>query len=224
VTLAAKAGYNSGHHYHLDIGHFILSVDGENLLCDPGRGLYSQAYFREGRFENIFANSFGHSVPRIGGHLQMPGPKFGQGSLERGQIISQGRTGSRKSVVMDIHPVYGLPQLALARRTLELDEHTGEIRLEDNFEFAGNALEIEEAFVTWCSVLVEGSTARITGQCHELSLTILEPVGAAFVADLLTDACRANEREKTLTRLAACLPPGARRFVLQITVHSIPIP
>ena len=221
VILAAKAGYNSGHHYHLDIGHFILSVDGENLLCDPGRGLYSRGYFGEQRFENIFANSFGHSVPRIGGHLQMPGPKFGQGGLERGQIISQTRTGAKKSVVMDIHPVYGLPELTLARRTLELDERTGELRLEDHFEFIEDPLEIEEAFVTWYSVVVDGPTSRIIGERNGLSLSIIEPVGAAFVADLLTEECRANQREATLTRLAVCLPLDARRFVLQITVHSI---
>jgi len=224
VILAAKAGYNSGHHYHLDIGHFIVSVYGENLLCDPGRGLYSQGYFREQRFENVFANSFGHSVPRIAGRLQMPGPKFGQGSLEHGQIISQSRIDAKKSVVIDIHTVYGLPELTLARRTLELDEKTGEIRLEDNFEFTGNPLEIEEAFVTWCSVSVDGPSARITGERNELCLTILEPGGAAFVADLLTEECRANQREKTLTRLAARLPAGAQRFVLQITVQALDIP
>ncbi|MBN2118905.1 MAG: heparinase II/III family protein [Anaerolineales bacterium] len=222
VILAAKAGYNSGHHYHLDIGHFIVSVDGENLLCDPGRGLYSQAYFRAGRFENIFANSFGHSVPHIGGHLQMPGPKFGQGSLEHGQIISQGKDGAKKSVVMDIHPVYGLPQLSLARRTLELDEKTGEIRLEDRFEFSGDPLEIEEAFVTWCSVSVDGPGAWIVGQRNELSLTILEPGGAAFAADLLTEECQANQREQTLTRLSARLPVGSRQFILKITIHNLP--
>jgi hypothetical protein len=205
----------------LDIGHFIVSVEGENLLCDPGRGLYSQAYFREGRFENIFANSFGHSVPRLGGHLQMPGPKFGRGSLEHGQIISQGWVRSKKSVVMDIHRVYSLPALTLARRTLQLDERTGTICLEDHFEFAGEPLEIEEAFVTWCSVLVEGPRARIRGEHNELCLTILEPDLTSFRADLLTEACRSNQREKTLTRLAACLPRGARRFVMQITVHSL---
>ncbi len=220
VILAAKAGYNCGHHYHLDIGHFIVSVDGENLLCDPGRGLYSRGYFGEQRFENIFANSFGHSVPRIGGHLQMPGPKFGHGSLEHGQIISRASAGAKKSVMMDIHPVYGLPELTLARRMLELDEKTGELRLEDHFEFAGAPLAIEEAFVTWCSVVVDGSMARIIGERNELSLTIVEPVGAAFVADLLTEECRANQREATLTRLAARLPVGARRFVLQITIHQ----
>ncbi|RPI25384.1 MAG: hypothetical protein EHM70_20155 [Chloroflexota bacterium] len=222
VILAAKAGYNSGHHYHLDIGHFVLSVDGENLLCDPGRGLYSQSYFREGRFENIFANSFGHSVPRIGGHLQMPGPKFGQGSLEHGQIVSQGQSGSKKSVVMDIQAVYGLPQLAQARRKLELDEQTGEVSLDDSFAFTGNPLEIEEAFVTWRSVAVDGPAAWITGRCSELCLTILEPGNAAFAANPLTEECRANQREQILTRLAARLPLGAQRFILRITVHSIP--
>ncbi|HSA99471.1 MAG TPA: heparinase II/III family protein [Anaerolineales bacterium] len=220
VILAAKAGCNSGHHYHLDIGHFILSVDGENLLCDPGRGLYSRGYFGEQRFENIFANSFGHSVPRIGGHLQMPGPKFGQGSLERGRIISPGKVGARKSVVMDIHLVYGLPELMLARRTLELDEKTGELYLQDRFEFRGDPLAIEEAFVTWCLVAVNDSMARIIGERSELSLTIVEPVGAAFAATLLTEECRANQREKTLTRLAVGLPAGAQRFILQVIVHQ----
>jgi hypothetical protein len=221
VILAAKAGYNSGHHYHLDIGHFILSVDGENLLCDPGRGLYSKGYFGDQRFENIFANSFGHSVPRIGGHLQMPGPKFGHGSLEYGRIISQGQAEARKSVVIDIHPVYGLPQLTLVRRTLELDERTGELCMEDKFEFSGDPLEVEEAFVTWCPVSVAGSTARIGGERNELSLSIVEPAGATFSATLLTEECRANQREQTLTRLSACLPLGAGRFVLQASIHNL---
>jgi hypothetical protein len=221
VILAAKAGYNSGHHYHLDIGHFIVSVDGENLLCDPGRGLYTREYFREERFENIFANSFGHSVPRIGGHLQMPGPKFGQGRLEHGKILSQGRAGAMKAVVMDIQRVYGLPELTLARRTLELDERNGEVRLEDRFEFSGSPLEVEEAFVTWASVSLDGRTARISGQRNELSLQILAPSGVAFRAQLLTEECRANQRQETLTRLSACLPPGSGRFVLQITVPTL---
>ncbi len=221
VILAAKAGYNSGHHYHLDIGHFILNVDGESLLCDPGRGLYSKGYFGDQRFENIFANSFGHSVPRIGGHLQMPGPKFGHGSLEHGRIVSQGRSGTKKTVVIDIHPVYGLPRLTLARRTLELDEQTGETCLEDRFAFDGDPLEVEEAFVTWYPVSAEGSTARITGGRHELTLTILEPAGAVFSAARLTEECNANQREETLTRLSACLPPGAGRFVVQISIHSM---
>ncbi len=73
VLLVAKAGHNGGHHSHTDVGQFIVSVDGESLIPDPGRGLYSKEYFRAGRYQNIFNNSYSHSVPRIGGQLQAAG-------------------------------------------------------------------------------------------------------------------------------------------------------
>ncbi|HMB21727.1 MAG TPA: hypothetical protein VKP08_02790, partial [Anaerolineales bacterium] len=65
------------------------------------------------------------------------------------------------------------------------------------------------------------SIARIIGERNELSLKILEPAGAKFAADLLTEDCRANQRAQTLTRLAAYLPTGSQRFVLQITVQPV---
>ena len=43
----------------------------------PAAARYSKDYFRQPRYENIFCNSFGHNVPRIGGQLQAPGPEFG---------------------------------------------------------------------------------------------------------------------------------------------------
>ncbi len=218
VLLMAKAGSNTGHHYHLDIGHFVVNVNGENLLCDPGRGLYSREYFNEHRFENIFCNSYGHSVPRIGKKLQMPGPKFGGGDLATGQIISHDMDGNRKSVVIDIHRLYGLSELTQALRKLELDSRTGNIYLEDEFEFSGKALDIEEAFVTWFPVSIDGATAKVMGQSSELSMNIIEPIGAVFAVELLTDECRVNLREGTLSRISVCLAEGTQRFVMQISV------
>jgi len=49
IVLAIKAGHNGENHNQNDIGSFILHVAGENLLTDPGRGLYSRAYFGEQR-------------------------------------------------------------------------------------------------------------------------------------------------------------------------------
>lgn len=216
VILAVKAGRNDGHHYHTDIGHFIVSIGGESLLCDPGRGLYTREYFSEQRFQNVFCNSFGHSVPHIGGQLQMPGPKFGGGRLAEGKIISHAWTGSEKSVVIDFASLYDLPELTLARRKLLLGAQTGEIWLEDTFEFSGDPLQIEEAFVTWHSVSVDGSTARIAGRQNTLTLTVQEPHGATFGARSLEQECRANNREGILSRLTVNLPAGTRRFVLQV--------
>jgi hypothetical protein len=219
IMLAAKAGTNTGHHYHLDIGHFNVNINGESLLCDPGRGLYTKDYFHEGRFENIFCNSFGHSVPRIGGHLQMPGPKFGgNGSLATGEIIEHELAGDNKFATIDFAAIYGLPQLTLARRKLSLSAPTGEIWLEDTFDFASDPLDIEEAFITWHSVAVDGSTAMIEGDQCALSLVIQEPAGCSFIATLLEDECRANRKKGTLTRLTTNLPVGMRHFAMKITV------
>jgi hypothetical protein len=216
VSLAAKAGCNDGHHHHMDIGHFIVTLGEESLLCDPGRGLYTRDYFGAQRFENIFCNSFGHSVPRIGGGMQLAGPKFAGGSLAQGEIIEQGQAGDDKFVVIDIAPVYGLANLTLAHRKLRLSAETGETRLEDVFAFSGNPLEIEEAFVTWDAVSVEAATARITGRQGALLLRIEEPSGMKFAATLLEEECRANGRERILTRLSVNLPAGSQHFVLQI--------
>jgi hypothetical protein len=218
VILAAKAGRNDGHHYHTDIGHFIVNLGGESLLCDPGPGLYTREYFGQGRFENVFCSSLGHSVPRIGGQLQMPGPKFGGGRLAEGRIVERRQTGDEKIVEIDFASLYALAGLALARRKLRLVAHTGEIWLEDTFKFGAAPLEIEEAFVTWHSVSVNGSTARISSLQNTLHLAIREPAGASFGVLLLEAECRANHRSETLTRLVSNLPLETRRFVVQITI------
>lgn len=220
VALAAKAGHNDGHHSHTDVGSFILHVDGESLLCDPGRGLYSREYFRQARYENLFCNSLSHSVPRIGGCLQTPGPEFGGGEQYRGEIGAYGESGREKYVVIDFHKAYALPALTLARRWLRLAPGSGEALLEDVFEFEGKPLEVEEAFVTWAKVAVEGNVARVTGRRAAVELCIQEPAGTIFTATSLEDECRANQREGVLTRLAARLPEGGRRFRMRVGVKD----
>ncbi len=216
VILTAKAGHNDGHHSHTDIGHFVLHVDGESLLCDPGRGLYSREYFREPRYDNIFCNSISHNVPRIGGHLQAPGPEWNGHQQYHGVIVEHSERADEKSVVIDFHPAYDLPALTLARRTLRLAPQTGETTLDDVFAFDGPPLAVEEAFLTWFPVETHGATARIVGQRSTLELTVQEPAGAVFQATSLEADCRANQREGVLTRLTVNLPAGVLRFRARI--------
>lgn len=218
VLLATKAGHTDGHHSHTDIGTFILHVDGESLICDPGPGLYSREYFRQTRYENIFCNSLGHSVPLIGGHLQVPGPEFGGQREHCGVIVDHGERDNNKIVVMELQGAYPPNIVRLLRRTLHLNPATGETWLEDVFEFFETPLDIEEAFVTWFPVDVDGATARIAGTRTALELTIQEPAGASFLATKLEDECRKNQREGVLTRITTRLPEGASRFRLHIAV------
>ncbi len=216
VLLVAKSGHNGGHHSHNDVAQFIVSVNGESLIPDPGRGLYSKDYFRQGRYQNIFNNSYGHSVPRIGGQLQAAGPEFGDTHHFHGTIIDHGQQAHMKFAVIDFHAAYDLPDLQRARRRLDLDTQTGVVTLADEFAFAAPQA-IEEAFSTWSAVEAQGNTARVSGERAALTLQITEPAGAMFAVESLEDACRANLLDGVLTRLSVALPGGATRFKMTIT-------
>ena len=217
IVLVAKAGHNDGHHSQTDIGHFILHVDGESLLCDPGRGLYSREYFRETRYENFFNNSLSHSVPRIGGQLQMPGPEFGGKAQFHGKILEHGEKENSKYTLIDLQPAYDISELELAQRTLTFSPASGEVVLEDSFAFSGEPLTIEEAFVTWFPVRISEGAAEISGSRATLKLHVIEPPEALFVAEDKSEECQINQRKGHLTRLSIQLPSGTKRFVLKIT-------
>jgi hypothetical protein len=80
----------------------------------------------------------------------------------------------------------------------------------------GAPLDIEEAFVTWADVEIDGATARVCGQTSVIELRIEEPIGSTFQAARLEEECQANRREGTLTRITAALVPGSPRFKMRI--------
>jgi hypothetical protein len=206
VIVAAKAGHNDENHNQNDVGSFILHVDGENLLTDPGRGLYSQDYFSPRRYENIFANSYGHSVPRIGGRLQEVG------RTSAGELVAVDAAGRSKRIRLEFARAYPLPNLQSATRELTLASEgnaSGTVWLQDVFRFSGTPAEVEEALVTWHAATTEGATATIDGTAHRLKLTIEEPQGAAFKLEALEQESSANAKEGTLKRLSFVLPAAS---------------
>jgi hypothetical protein len=209
VVLAVKAGHNDENHNQNDVGSFILHVDGETLLTDPGRGLYTRFYFSDRRYENLFANSYGHSVPRIGGQLQAPGRDF-RGELA--DVASVDDPIAAKQVTVEFARTYPVPGLERVNRRLLLatdGKHAGTVWLHDRFRFAGTPEEVEEALVTWLDAEVAGATAVVHGQRHTLRLTIERPAGALFDLERLEEQCRANAKPGVLTRLRFTLPVAA---------------
>ncbi len=203
VILIIKAGHNGEKHNHNDIGSFILNVAGENLLVDPGRGLYSRAYFSEQRYENIFANSYGHSVPVINGMLQAAGHTFA------GHIKQVNTQGSHKQVNLEFGRAYSVPELLSAMRQLLLSidgEEAGTAWLRDTLTFSNKSSEVEEVFITWQECTIDGAAARIHGQRYDLLLTIEQPQGVQFVLESLEKECRANEKTGVLKRLIIRVP------------------
>jgi hypothetical protein len=215
VVLAIKAGHNAENHNQNDVGSFLLHVDGETFLTDPGRGLYTRQYFGPERYDNIFANSYGHSVPRIGGQLQKEGREY------CGEMVSVGTSGPVKRAEVELARAYAVPNLASLRRQVTLSaegEHAGTVWLQDTFRFSqtparAQATEVEEALLTWLDVDSDGATALLRGERHTVRLTIEAPTTARLHVERLEEQCRANDKPGVLKRITCALPAAAEVLV-----------
>jgi hypothetical protein len=221
IVLAAKAGHNDENHNQNDIASFIVHAAGESFLVDPGRGLYTRAYFSPARYENIFANSYGHSVPCIDGHLQGTGRQFAGCLLP---ITTQGH--GTKRVTIDFTHAY--PDVDLQRAIRELTLQTegalaGTLWLRDSFAFASDNHEVEEAFVTWFPCELHDNQARIHGQRHDLLLTLEPPLH--FALESLDEQSRANAKASSLQRLSVVLPRGKTMYInIKIQLVAVQTP
>lgn len=207
LVVVLKAGHNAENHNHNDIGSFVVRVGDETFLTDPGPGHYDRDYFAERRYDNVFANSYGHSVPRIGGELQGTGRDFAGTLLPPEQDDATGR----KTATIAFARAYPIATLADARRSLTIatsDTERGTVWLNDTFRFADGGREVEEALLTWLPVEVAGATATIDGRAHRLRLTIEQPTGVQFALAALERESRANHKPGVLRRLSFVLPPA----------------
>ncbi len=192
VVVVAKAGNNAEQHNQNDVGSFVLRVGETTFLCDPGAGLYNAAYFSNKRYESVFAASYGHSVPRIAGRQQKPGAEF-RGRLE---------AADDGAIRIEFHEAYGTPEMTGLLRTIRV-EKDGSVTLADEFRFTGSVLEVEEAFLTWRDVRVQGNVARVVGDDGRLEI---KTDSGVFAAERLEEACKANHKKGVLTRLTVKYP------------------
>ena len=74
---AFKGGHNGESHNHNDVGSFLVYIDGEPLLIDPGVGEYTAKTFSNSRYEIWTMQSGYHNLPQINGTDQQDGKAFG---------------------------------------------------------------------------------------------------------------------------------------------------
>lgn len=72
---AAKGGHNDEPHNHNDVGSFLVSCDGKQILADLGSGEYTREYFAE-RYTILCNRSGGHNVPVLDGQEQCAGEEY----------------------------------------------------------------------------------------------------------------------------------------------------
>ena len=135
-----KGGHNDEPHNHNDLGQVIIHCGGENILCDPGAGLYTQAYFAPGRERLFHISSAGHNVPLIQGYEQSSGRQAEAGLL--GFKLDQ--DGKEMQAALDLTRAY--PEVkSLHQYTrhlcwrIEKDEAVATLRVIDRFQWVAGA-------------------------------------------------------------------------------------
>ncbi|MGP9604160.1 heparinase II/III domain-containing protein [Brachybacterium sp. AOP42-C2-15] len=76
LALAAKGGHNDEAHNHLDVGSYLVALDGAPVLIDLGQPTYTALTFTDRRYEIWTMTSSWHNLPEIRGHQQGVGPEY----------------------------------------------------------------------------------------------------------------------------------------------------
>jgi hypothetical protein len=74
--VAAKGGHNAEAHNHNDVGSFVIYYDGQPLLIDVGRGMYTARTFNSRRYDIWFNCSDYHNLPTVNGTNQFPSIEY----------------------------------------------------------------------------------------------------------------------------------------------------
>lgn len=176
LAFSAKGGHNGEPHNHNDVGHFILHVNGENVLADLGAGMYTKAYFGEARYEILNNASRGHSVPLINGMEQQEGSRF------RANVMRLDEDEKTALLLLDLSNAYADESLQSFTRSFEWSKvasFSGKplLRIEDTVQWARPGI-VTEALISRCKpefeagrVVWTGSRGIVTMQYNPVDLS-----------------------------------------------------
>lgn len=125
VGFAIKGGDNGEPHNHNDIGSFLYTAGGEQLICDLGAGEYTADYFGAGRYGILCNSSQGHSVPVIRGEFQKAGKQY------RASYFEADGNGTTR---LEFAGAYGTECLNRLERVTIFSLETGTLTVRDCFE------------------------------------------------------------------------------------------
>ncbi|MBT3288778.1 MAG: hypothetical protein HN380_15630 [Victivallales bacterium] len=182
LGVALKGGNNAEHHNHNDVGSYVVALDGDPVLLDPGSEVYTARTFSKQRYVSKVLNSFGHPVPKVADTLQRTGREA------VGEVLASEFSDTKDRLVLDISSAYTVPDLkSLQREFLYSREGLGSLTVTDRVEFAspqefGTAIVVvgdwQQPDPRTIIVLDYRATARVTlsseGGEIALSETILD--------------------------------------------------
>lgn len=168
LVLAAKGGNNGESHNHNDLGTFLVQVNGEAVIADPGTGRYTRDYFGPHRYDHPATSSVGHSVPVPNGQLQQAGREYAA-------ILLEHRAEDDLDLLaLQLKGAY-LPEADLAslKRTIALHRNSprGLVTVEDEAEFTAKPGRLESVLVTFGTIETGEKAVILRGERGALRVT-----------------------------------------------------
>ena len=187
LVLAAKGGHNGEMHNQNDVGHFIVQVNGEQVIADIGRGRFTRFYFGEKRYEDFSCQSLGHACPVPNGQMQGPltAPvRLGDGNIEG--FTEEMRGSNYHATLLEHHADEALDLMKIEMkaayppaadleslvRTVALHRDTpdGWVEVIDEVTFASKPGTYESVLTTFGDVELGDGTVFIRGQNGRLAV------------------------------------------------------
>ncbi len=102
---------NGVSHNHNDVGSYLVVLNGQIPIVDPGGETYTARTFGPHRYDSNVLNSFGHSVPLVAGKMQDAGAKA------KAVTLKTDFTEAQDTLVFDLRSAYSVESLKKLTRT-----------------------------------------------------------------------------------------------------------
>jgi len=211
LGVALKGGHNQEHHNHNDVGSFVVVLDDEPLLLDPGGEIYTARTFSSRRYESNVLNSFGHPVPIVAGKLQKTGRQA------QGRVISRTFTDNTDTLVLDISSAYDVPELRkLERKFVYSRIGSGSLHVTDEVTFS-QPCDFGTALITFDSWKQSSPNSLIVYDPQKALKVDIKVTGADFEIQPETVQEDVSARKKP-TRLGINLTRPVTYAFVSITI------
>lgn len=127
-------------------------------------------------------------------------------------------TDGQKVAELEVARAYPVTALEQARRRLILDDRRDVLWLEDTFQFADDAHQVDDVLVTWLPVSLDGDTAIVHGRHRQVRLSIEAPTEATFSLESLGKESRFDDRTAVLQRIRLWASGRVVRVLVRVDV------
>jgi hypothetical protein len=217
LALAAKGGHNDEAHNHLDVGSYLVALDGSPVLIDLGQPTYTARTFTERRYEIWTMTSSWHNLPEIRGHQQGVGERFRAVEVkpELGDPSAGETLGLRSGTALELELNEAYPAAAGLRswrRVVALDRAAREVRIRDAWELESHSSSVSEPPVVLHHVIAGSPLVHVPGLLRVRTLSGAE-VELRWNAELGAGSLELREIDDPL--LAASWGAAVHRLSLE---------